>query len=190
VKNRPKLNTTIKVDDFKSFYWLKKELILFCKHLKIPTQGSKIELIARIEHFLSCGQILDCQPKVGHAFRDSDNGITASTPVINYRNDAQTRAFFVSHIGEQFKFNDYLRSFARKENDGSLSYGDLVQGYKDSLKHKKITIDKQFEYNQFQRDFFKHNPKGKREDCLKAWQLIKSVQGQPTYLEYVRKFQQ
>ena len=150
MEKRPTLSKTTKASDFKNFYWDKQELITFCRQNKIPADGGKIELAERIEFFLSSGgKIQSTRNKTHKIFYDSDQNITLNTPVINYKNDAKTRVFFVSQIGNTFKFNSYLRAFAKQENKGNITYGDLVQGYKDSLKNKKTTIDKQFEYNQF-----------------------------------------
>lgn len=111
--------------------------------------------------------------------------ITPETLVLNYKNNAPTRDFFISQVGEQFKFNDYLRAFAKQNNDGSLTYGDLVQDYKASLETKQSTIGKQFEYNQFQRDFYQNDTHKTRDACAKAWKLVKSSPGGSTYQDYL-----
>ena len=179
------LSKDITLTDFKKFYWDKKELIHFCKQNKIPTQGSKIELSTRIAHYLDSGGEITHPQKISRQHPwDSSNTITADTAVINYRNDAETRKFFVSQIGDKFKFNHYLREFAKQENDGSLSYADLVKGWLYTI--KKITIDKQFEYNQFQRDFYKNEIKNTREECNAAWKFIKSMPGESTYQQYLK----
>ena len=188
---RPILSKAIKIADFKNYYWDKQELIAFCRQNKIPTEGGKIELTERIEFFLlSGGKIKPTRNKKYRISYDSDQTITVNTPVIHYKNDAKTRDFFVSHIGHTFKFNFYLRAFAKQENKGDLTYGDLVQGYKASLKNKKTTIDKQFEYNQFQRDFHKNNSNKTRFECIQAWKLIKQAPGGSTYKDYLKLIMQ
>ena len=42
------------------------------------------------------------------------------------------------------------------------------------LKGKK-TINKQFEYNKFTRDFFLANPSLSREDCLNCWRKVREL---------------
>lgn len=184
---RPILSKITNVFDFKNYYWDKQELITFCRQNKIPAEGGKIELAERIEFFLSSGgKITQTYKKSDKIFYDSDQNITVNTPVIHYKNDAKTRDFFISQIGGTFKFNFYLRAFAKQENNGDLTYGDLVQGYKDSLKNKKTTIDKQFEYNQFQRDFHKNNSNKTRLECNQAWKLLKQAPGGSTYKDYLK----
>jgi hypothetical protein len=185
---RPALTKDLSPEIFTNFYWQKKELLAFCVDLKIPTHGGKLELIERIAYYLKTGLI---EPKTilkKQGKLDSDNIITLATPVINYKNDAKTKAFFVSQIGEHFHFNEYLRQFAKTFNDGSLNYGDLVYGWQQIEQNKKLTtepIGKQFQFNQFQRDFYQH-AKGSRSECLSAWKLIRSVAGEPTYAHYLK----
>lgn len=187
MRKRPTLSKTTKVSDFKNYYWDKLELIKFCRENRIPQEGGKIELSERIEYFLSSGGKVKSTPrKKPRSSFDSDQEITVNTPVIHYKSDAKTREFFVSQIGDAFRFNCYLRSFAKQENNGELTYGDLVQGYKDSLQNKKTTIDKQFEYNQFQRDFHKNNFKRSALECNQAWKLIKQAPGGSTYKDYLK----
>ena len=184
--SKPDLFDKLTVSQFKSFYWKKCELIAFCRHNNIPTQGNKEYLTKIIENFISSGvkpeSKIKKKPKV---VIDSSNKITALTPVVNYRNDLKTREFFISKIGNKFKFNYYLRDFAKQRNDGNLTYGDLVTGYKASLTKKQQSIGKQFKYNQFQRDFYKNNPDKSRIECIKAWNLIKSVPGDCSYRSYL-----
>jgi len=182
MKKRPELTQHTTVSEFEDFYWLKKELVIFCRAHDISADGGKIAIADRIKLFLTTG--IKIQPTSRTACKityDSDKGISHNTPVIYYKNDAKTRSFFVSQIGKKFKFNPYLRSFAKKQNSGELTYGDLVKGYQESLRNPNKTIDKQFEYNQFQRDFYKNNPKKSRTECNQAWQLIKQAPGGSTY---------
>ena len=66
------------------------------------------------------------------------------------------------------------------------SYGDLIQGYKVSLTLPKSDIEQQFEYNQFQRDFYKNSPDKTQLACNRAWKLVKSTRGGCTYEDYVK----
>ncbi len=101
-----------------------------------------------------------------------------------------TRKFFVENIGPHFHFNAYLRQFTNKDNmNNKLTYGDLIDGWLNEESRKKdpkheSNIGKQFEYNQFTRDFFK-NEKGKtRADAIKAWNIVKKYPGPNTYVFY------
>jgi hypothetical protein len=41
---------------FREYYYLKEELITFCRNEGLSTSGGKIELIDRIAHFLDTGE--------------------------------------------------------------------------------------------------------------------------------------
>jgi len=104
--SRPELNNQTSVDDFRDFYWLKEELVIFCRQYGLPTTGSKGEISARIEEFLTTGKIF--KPKVQRkATADSMPSIfTRSTVLGSHWRCSQTlRAFFVKEIGSQFHFN-------------------------------------------------------------------------------------
>ncbi|WP_330372375.1 SAP domain-containing protein [Pseudobutyrivibrio sp. MD2005] len=49
---RPILNTNLDSETFRSYYYLKEELVEFCRDNGIPTAGGKIELTDRIAYFL------------------------------------------------------------------------------------------------------------------------------------------
>jgi hypothetical protein len=122
--------------------------------------------------------------------KDSDKPIACNTLVINYKNDAATRVFFVKQIGQRFHFTDYLRQFAHKKNmQGKITYGDLAKGWlAEEARRKnpgyKSVIGRQFKYNQFIRDFFL-NERGKTlKDAIKAWRKVRGVKGKETYLYY------
>lgn len=188
---RPPLSKTIASSTLQSFYYEKKELVDFCLQNNISAQGGKLELSKRIAHFLDTGEIQDFVKIKRAGAWDSEQTISPSTRVVNYKNDAQTRAFFVSQLGSKFKFNDYLRQFAKKSDmDGSLTYADLVKGWLQSQSDKKTTaqktpIAKQFQFNQFQRDFYAAEQGKTRQQFLEAWRLVRSVPGSVTYEHYL-----
>lgn len=56
--NRPDLNTELDAVTFRSFYYLKEELMDFCRVCEIPASGGKQELTDRIAHFLETGEVM------------------------------------------------------------------------------------------------------------------------------------
>ncbi len=52
---RPELTKNLSPENFRAFYWLKEELVAFCREHQISTAGSKIELTDRIIYFLKNG---------------------------------------------------------------------------------------------------------------------------------------
>lgn len=58
--NRPELNVAISLNDFLNHYWLRTELVFFCRNYGIIASGSKMEIADRIQLFLATGK------KIGH----------------------------------------------------------------------------------------------------------------------------
>lgn len=190
-EKRPELSMLLSAAEFCSYYWEKRELIVFCRKHGLPCSGSKQDIAMRIEIFLASGKI-DIANKIARKQRlDSAIPITLSSEVINFKCDTKTREFFVQHIGAGFKFNDYLRQFAKTPDlDGTLTYKDLVDGWlinqsQKNNSNQKPEIGKQFQFNQFQRDFYAANKHAPREKMLAAWKLVRSVAGVATYEHYV-----
>lgn len=54
--NRPPLTQQptkqLTVAQFDRWYWLKDELVLFCRGARLPTAGSKLEVADRIRNYL------------------------------------------------------------------------------------------------------------------------------------------
>ena len=65
---RPTLTEHTSIDDFASFYWLKEELVAFCRAQGLSTLGSKQDLSARIRQFLETGMAL-APPSVNERIR-------------------------------------------------------------------------------------------------------------------------
>jgi hypothetical protein len=103
---------------------------------------------------------------------------------VNYSNNEIHRAFFKNTIGEQFKFNVKFMEWMEK-NKGKKTYEQAIEMYKkilmDKKSGKKEKIGKQFEYNQYTRDFFENNPKSSMEDCIKCWNYKKKQIGNHKY---------
>lgn len=75
-------------------------------------------------------------------------------------------------------FQNWLKSNAGR------SYADAVAAYyeiKASRKTEKKTIDRQFEYNTYIRDFFEQNKGRSLDDAIKCWKYKKSQPGHNHY---------
>ncbi len=187
--NKPPKITT--VSDLRDFYWLKTDLMEFCKKHHLPLQGAKSDLINRITIFLTTGRkIKHVSIKKIPALKDSSKKITKNTLVENYNNDTETRIFFVAQLGDNFKFNAYLRQFTNKENiKQGMTYGDLINGwivFENNKKNPDIKniIPEQFEYNQFIKDYFQHEKNGTLKMAISAWKVVTSQSGPNTYTQF------
>ena len=70
MQERPTLNRQLDSTTFRDFYWLKEELVDFCRNNGLSTAGGKLEITERIAHFLDTGEIvLFCANKKKSAFQ-------------------------------------------------------------------------------------------------------------------------
>jgi hypothetical protein len=171
------------ISDLRDYYWLKTELMKFCRKNQLSTSGAKIDLLARIDSFLCTGVKIKPSSIKTSSVRDSLKVITINTRVVNYKNDAVTRKFFMSKLGKKFKFNTYLRQFTNSDNiKSNMTYGDLVHGWIEfEQTGKNHNIPKQFEYNQFIKDYFLYEEEGCLEEAIRSWYFIKTRSGPNTY---------
>lgn len=178
---RPQLVRQLDGKTFQSFYFLKEELVVFCRANNLPTSGGKIDLTERIAHFLDTGEILSA--KSNSKPRKSVGIITEqSTIESNIVCSENHRAFFKEKIGKNFSFNVAFQNWL-KTNNGK-TYQEAIMAYYEILEKKKkglTTIDKQFEYNTYIRDFFADNPGKTLEQAIICWKYKKELQGHNHY---------
>ncbi|MDD6039278.1 MAG: DUF6434 domain-containing protein [bacterium] len=178
---RPAISRELDSTTFRSFYYLKEELVQFCRENKLPTSGGKPEITNRIAHFLDTGEILKAT-KTQHKKAEIGT-ITRSTLIEPDFVCSEThRAFFKEEIGKSFSFNVTFQKWL-KSNAGK-TYEDAIAAYHQILKDKKknkTTIDRQFEYNTYIRDFFAANQGKSLEEAIKCWKYKKSQPGHNRY---------
>ena len=186
---RPSLNKNISPKDFRDFYWLKEELIKFCRAEGLQTSGSKIELTQRINTFLQTEdkeQIkTNSTPKPTSKFDWKNEKLSLETKITdNYKNTENVREFFEQQIGKQFKFNVKFMNWM-KANTGKTLKAAIEEWKKIRAKEKDNTQPKeiapQFEYNTYLRDFLADNPNSSRELGIKLWKIKKSKRGDNIY---------
>ena len=108
MEQRPDLNTSLDSQTFRQFYYLKEELVDFCKQNHIPTSGGKIELTERIAYFLETGKIMKTTVQTK---KQSLITVIHETDCIesNFVCSEKHRAFFKQMIGSSFSFNVPLK---------------------------------------------------------------------------------
>ena len=181
MNDRPDLTVYMSAESFVRYYYLKEELIRFCRENKLPASGGKEELTERIAYYLNTGKVLDPAPKRRSSVKvDIITGDTVieEDPVCSEKH----RAFFIEKIGKSFSFNVRFQNWL-KSNAGK-TYADAVEAYyriKEEAKTQKSVIGRQFEYNTYIRDFFADNPGKSLEDAIKCWKFKKSLEGHDRY---------
>ena len=58
MNDRPVLDRNLDSKTFRDYYYLKEELVSFCRENGIPVSGGKIEITDRIAYFLDTGKVL------------------------------------------------------------------------------------------------------------------------------------
>lgn len=181
MNERPNLDTRLNGKIFREYYYLKEELIDFCKTNNLQTTGGKIELTNRIEEFLNTGK--RTYIKNSNKKSKTINKITYDTIIEeNFVCTEKHRAFYKQEIGNSFSFNVSFQKWL-KTNAGK-TYQDSIKAYYQILEDKKnhkTTIDKQFEYNTYIRDFFSDNKNKNLEQAIKCWKYKKSIKGHNKY---------
>ncbi|RYX82909.1 cytoplasmic protein [bacterium] len=189
--DRPELSDKISIDDFTSFYWLKKELTVFCKIKGINTTGSKIEITERIKGFLTTGQktiqAKNETPKTASTFDWSTSVLSLDTVLTdNYKSTENVRAFLKSQIGNHFRFTIDFMKWAEQNTgktlgDAITKWNGLYNLKKD--KNYKTKIAPQFEYNRYMRAFLADNPDKTMKDAIRFWKLKRGLRGDNEYAE-------
>lgn len=178
---RPALDKHLDSKTFRDFYYLKEELIDFCRKNSLPTSGGKLEITDRIAYFLDTGKILSA----GAAKKK-----VIIIPSISEETKIETdfvcseyhRAFFKEHIGNGFSFNVAFQKWL-KSNPGK-TYKEAISAYNKILEDKrkgKSQIGKQFEYNTYIRDFFADNQGKSLVQAIQCWKYKKRLQGHNRY---------
>ncbi|MCI8364199.1 MAG: hypothetical protein HFG34_04530 [Eubacterium sp.] len=181
MSERPILNKELDSKTFRDFYYLKEELVDFCRKKNLPVSGGKIEITERIANFLDTGEV-QAVLAVKKKARPLSN-ITEKTKIeAAFVCSEKHRAFFKEHIGNGFSFNVAFQKWL-KSNAGK-TYKEAIEAYYKILEDRKkgrTKIDKQFEYNNYIRDFFADNQGKSLEEAIKCWKYKKQLKGHNRY---------
>lgn len=185
--DRPPLVPEMPVADFIDYYWLKQELIDFCRLHGLKATGGKQAITRRIAHWLQTGG----PPRESSAPKGL--GERATTPLLlaldapittAYASSQAVRAFFTAQIGPHFRFSVGLMRFCRENPD--KTFGEAVAYWQKEHERKgdpayQSEIAPQFEYNQYIRDFKQNNPGASLKEAIRAWQKKRSQRGPNRY---------
>ncbi len=171
---RPPLNASLSASSFAAWYWLKSELQAFCRAEGLPTGGSKAELLQRVGRHL--GAELAPLP-----FKRQSRK-TALSAELNIHAIIQAgwplshglRDFFISQVGDAFRFNQALRDLF--QNPQGQTLGQAVDLYLQT-RHQQKQIGAQFQFNQHMRDHFAKHPGATRAQALQAWREKRQTAG-------------
>lgn len=181
--------------EFRNYYFLKDELVRFCRERGLATGGSKAELTERVARFLGGSAVVEGDGdsvdslSVEKARRRVANSgeVLSEESVIEegFVCSERHRAFFREKIGAGFRF---VVPFQRwlKTNAGR-TYGEAIEAYKEIMRRKSRgdateEIGVQFEYNRYVRDFFADN-RGRYglQEAIICWKYKRDLPGHNRY---------
>lgn len=176
---RPLLCADLDSTTFKQYYYLRKELVAFCRASGLSSCGNKEELTERIWCFLDTGEKL--QPVVQHRARHRQREITLESRIEeNLVCSERHRHFFRQIVGPSFTFRVAFQKWL-KSHAGS-TYAEAVNVWFEMCGQQKTAeIDRQFEYNTYIRDFFLDNPGKSFREAICCWNYKKSLPGTHRY---------
>lgn len=109
MSERPELNRSIDGKTFRSFYYLKEELVSFCRENNLPASGGKTELTERIANFLDTGKVAPASVK--RKATVNVGTITESTAIeANIVCSKKHRAFLKKKSAKVFPSTFYFRN--------------------------------------------------------------------------------
>ncbi|WP_295030339.1 DUF6434 domain-containing protein [uncultured Methanobrevibacter sp.] len=175
-----KLTKNLSPDEFKEYYFLKEDLKDFCRSEGLKVSGSKGELENRIVHYLSTGEKL-VETSTNHSSNENVSEISLDSPLgENFKCSEDKRRFFENKIGKGFKFKVKFQKWLKA--NPNKTYGDAIEAFYEIQNSKEKTdIGKQFQYNQYIRDFFENNNDKSLDDAIKCWKYKKSLKGHNRY---------
>lgn len=184
MQERPDLKIGLDSKTFREYYYLKEELVQFCRENGLSVSGGKLELTERIACFLDTGKVPAEPTQKKRCRRTAVVGNIDEDTLIepDFVCSEKHRAFFKEKIGESFKFNVAFQKWL-KSNTGK-TYKDAIEAYRRILQDKKkgkTVIDRQFEYNTYIRDFFADNAGRSLDDAIKCWNFKKQLPGHNRY---------
>jgi SAP domain-containing new25/Domain of unknown function (DUF6434) len=165
---RPALETTIAVEEFRRWYWLKAELAALCKVIQVTTVGTKPDLTARIDAYLSGKPAVVVQQsrRVG----TMPSSFTPETVIgEGWRCNPALGAFFKDVCGKSFRFNAAVRQAIHEGKGKTLSEAIAIYQQSTLPNLPKQPIIAQNQYNQHTRDFFARHKNATREQCIAEW---------------------
>ncbi len=181
MNERPDLNRDLDEEAFRSYYYLKEELMVFCRANGLPASGNKMELTERIAVYLASGEV-----KTAKTVRKAKTKIMQISEESLIESDfvcsEKHREFFKERIGNSFSFNVQFQKWL-KANAGK-TYAEAIEAYHEIIAEKKNTpaeIGRQFEYNTYIRAFFKDNPDRSLQQAIQCWNYKKSMPGSNLY---------
>jgi Domain of unknown function (DUF6434)/SAP domain-containing new25 len=179
-QKRPSISSISTGKNLKQWYWLKTELVAYCKVAGVNYSGGKFEILKRIAEMLDNKYSPSMKlKKVKSTFNWHTESLSLTTKITDsYRNGSNVRSFFVKYCGEKFHFSISFMKWMKENNGKKLK--DAVKEWKrlDELskdKNFKSAIPSHNQYNQYIRDFFADNPSKTLKEARHFWKMKREL---------------
>jgi hypothetical protein len=178
-QTRPALSPALSPEEFRAWYWLKSELVEFCRSQKLQTGSSKRELEGRILGRLSGKAVVEnkalrSKPTTMPAYFTMETVIGRG-----WRCNPPLGAFFREALGNGFHFNAETRDFIHNGEGKTLAEAAICYQNSVAPGRKKSVIPQQLEYNRHFREYFAQNPGATLEEATAAWWATRNARRNP-----------
>ena len=152
--------------EFAQWYWLREELASFARELGLSASGGKRDIESRIAAKL--GGRAPSAPVRRTNGRQLDGELSRQTVLPPGQRSSQLlRKFFENEIGPAFHFDAAMRTYI---SDGAgRTLGEAIEHWRATRTTSPTSIDEQFEYNRFTRQWYAEHPGSDRSQLLAAW---------------------
>ncbi len=184
---------------FDNGYWYATELKTFAQTIGLPSAGKlrKDELEKAIRLFLKTGEIKNPAKRnlSMSGIKDIQRGLRLDLPVVVYTNDKETKDFLQREAqkltpglkrksGVRYRLNRWREE--RLIKGVKLTYGDLVKEYIRLNQTKKPFAQiPHGRYINFMSDFLAAEKGATREQAMKAWRKLKTLDVPKNYRSWV-----
>ena len=200
MKLKTKLSTSMTSSQFDNGYWYATELKDFAERIGIPSASKlrKDELEKAIRLFLETGKIKSPIKRSlsTSGTKDVERGLSLDLPVVVYTNDKETKAFLEREAqrlapglkrksGVRYRLNRWREEQLIK--GVKLTYGDLVMEYirLNQTKEPFAQIP-HGRYINFISDFLAAEKVATREQAMRAWEKLKTLDVPKNYRSWVK----
>ena len=119
MESRPEITINLDSRTLREYYYLKEELVVFCRENHLPASDGKQELTERIACFLDSGKVQQPVAKRKAIHKTTKSQITLESIIEEDFVCSEThRFFFKKEIGSSFSFNVLFQQWL-KNNAGN-----------------------------------------------------------------------
>jgi phosphorylcholine metabolism protein LicD len=181
--NRPDIKNIKTGTELKRWYWLKQELVDYCRLTNLSYADAKFDILERIANALDnkiklTAKSLPSKQSTSKFNWHKEKLFLDTVITDSYKNSQNARKFFQQHCGDKFHFSIPFMAFMKNNCGKTLQYAidewkKLYILRKD--KNFKSEIPEGNQYNKYIRDFFNDNPNMTIKQARHFWKLKRNL---------------